>query len=271
MALFTKTPAPISRLRAAIQSASRHDLLHSLPDRFAELVTAFENLNVHPDYRADVYALLAGAVKISNAILDHTYPAKEALTEITNLMTTLPRMIHHLTNRPTTTGFAIMVPGTKQIYPQVFSTENEGNRQLGALQKLGAFSSAMVVPVQITSDHAIRPDAPEAEPQTQAWAPQLPAAIKPNIPVHSFEPIDPLEVQDRLRDLEQTPLTGNWDQMLDEVTESEQEPITAPVEKPQIGPLAAENFQAPVPQADSKSPPAPAPGAGNINPSEATP
>jgi hypothetical protein len=264
MAFFQKTSAaPISRLRAAIQSASRHDILHSLPDRFAELVTSFENINVHPDYRADVYALLAGAVKISNSVLDHTYPAKDALLEITNLMVMLPRMIHHLTNRPTTTGFAIMVPGTKQIYPQVFSTENEGNRQLGALQKLGAFSSAMVVPVQITSDHAIRPDQPveDTQHQPQAWAPQIPAGVRPSIPVHDFEPISPQEVKDRIDDMEKWDFLGP----------QELETIEAPVETPQISPLAAVSPEGPAPQAQGETAPTAKSAPVALNPSEATP
>lgn len=267
MALFPRTASgPISKLRAAIASATRHDALHSLPESFAGLITAFEHLNVHPEYRNDVYALLASAVRIGNAVLDHTYPAKTAITEVTNLMSMLPRMIHHLTDRPTTKGLAIMVPGSGQIYPQIFNTEEEASRQLSALQKLGAASSAIIIPVQITSDHAIRPDSPPA-PQA-AWDPsQLPAGIRPglSIPVSDFDgKIDPKDLEDRLAQMEgsEFPQMDHFEDHFD---------TTAPVETRQISPLAAENIQAPVPHGEAQTPSAPSVPPVATNPSEATP
>ena len=161
MNLFARPPR-LSKLRIAISSASQSSAIRDLPDAFAELINAFDNINVHPAYREDIYKILQTAVNLGNSIIDQTYPARAAIAEVTSLMGLLPRLIHHLTERPTTQGFAIMVPYSKQIYPQVFTTEAEANAQLASLQGLGAVKAATVVPVQITSDHVVRPASPVA-------------------------------------------------------------------------------------------------------------
>ena len=186
MSVFRSSGKKPSKLREALAVSSAKDHLYNLPEYLAKLIEDFEARDVHPQYREDVYKTLAAAVNICRTVINPTFPVKPAMDEIGQLMTMLPRMIGHLTNRPTTTGWAIMIPHTREIFPSVYSTEAEAQAQLRQLQNFSPSIRGTVIPVRLTSEIAQLPEAPKrtiewpvpATPQLEAEDP-IPDGIRP--------------------------------------------------------------------------------------------
>jgi hypothetical protein len=224
----------------------------------AGLITAFENIGVHPDYRADVFNILNTATNLGAALLDQTYPVEEAMKEVTNLMAILPRMIHHLNNRPTTSGFAIMLPATQDIFPQIYSTETEATEQLRRLQSLGAGKAALVVPVQITSSHVVRPVQQIAPPPPLAapFSPMLPPGIMPTtpppIPVLELEPEEPELMDPQALRAHLDRLDHDSAELVEVGAKTPPAPETAPEAAPAAGPVAGTS-----PPPSAETPPTP--------------
>src|SRR5262245_58725718 len=177
--MFQRLPAkPLNRLRAAIALSRSSESLRDIPDRLARIIERFNSSSVNPEYRADIFQIIEAAISMSESMVDDTYDAQEAIAQISSVMTILPRVINHLTTRPTTTGFSIMNPATSSIYPQIYSTEGEAIKALDALQQMGAARHCIAVPVKVHSTHAIQPRQPrvpvrEFDPET------LPTGILP--------------------------------------------------------------------------------------------
>lgn len=189
--MFTKRPKQaISRLRTAIALSRSSESLRDLPDRLANIITYYETASVNPEYRADVFAILNFAVVAAESMMDETYDAQDALTQVAAVMQVLPRVIIHLNDRPTSKGHSILNPTNNTIYPQVHSTEGEALQNLESLQAMGAAKHCLVVPVKVISQHAVQPRG--RLPAPPSFDPEhIPPGIMPDrqhIPVRDWTP-----------------------------------------------------------------------------------
>jgi len=250
MSMFTKPQKRTSRLAEALAVSSAKEHLFDLPDYLAKLIEDFEARDVHPEYRQDVYKTLAAAVNVCRTVINPSYPAKPAIEEIGQLMTMLPRMLLHLTNRPTTTGWAIMIPHTREIFPSVYSTEGEAQAQLAQLQAFSPAIRGNIIPVRITSEHVSAPEAPKrlVEPLLR---PDRPAALASDDPIpQGIRPPRQLSFDDLM-------------QRVARVEGEVSEGLSPPVSGAPEGPPAATNAGRMNVPAEGKSPPTATPGTGN--------
>ena len=178
MGLFkSKAPRHRSRLHQAIAESTAREHLYDLPDYLYKLIEEFEQRDVHPDYRRDVYKTLAAAVNICRTVINPTVPAKPAIDEIGQLMLMLPRMLGHLTNRPSTTGYAILMD--KEVMPTIFATSEEASHHLARFQQFGAARKATIVQVHITPNVVAQPEAPKKTVPPLVSDGPIPNGIKP--------------------------------------------------------------------------------------------
>jgi hypothetical protein len=209
------TSKRISKLRTALAGSRSAESLRDLPERLALIIERYDSLTVNPDYRADVFTVLDAAASLAESLMEDTYPAEYAMSRITQTMAVLPRVINHLMTRPQTSGFSILNPSNGTVFPQVHTTEQEANASLDALQGMGAAKNCIVVPVKVSSMHAIQPlDRRLAAPTIPVLDPDhLPAGIRPPIIPHQqnirpsswdmgWEPETPRENEHHPRDFD---------------------------------------------------------------------
>jgi hypothetical protein len=248
MSILRKRP-PASRLREAIAASTAREHLGNLPDYLAKLIEDFEARDVHPGYREDVYKMLAATVNVCRTVINPSFPAKPAIDEIGQMMTMLPRMLAHLTSRPSTTGWAIMVPHTKEIFPSIFSTLPEAEFQLRQLRNFSPGLQGVVIPVQLTSEEVRAPSAPK---RTIEWPPAAPA----------IEHEDPIPEGIKPKQL-------SFDDLMSRIATVEgavSGGLSPPVSQAPEGPPAADPLPRTTPRDDDESPRTPAGATGNANP-----
>lgn len=250
MSILRPSGKKTSRLREAIAVSSAKDHLYNLPEYLAKLIEDFESRDVHPQYREDVYKTLSATVNVCRTVINPTFPAKTAIEEIGLLMTMLPRMLHHLANRPTTTGFAIMIPHTREIFPSVYSTEAEAQAQLRQLQGFSPNIRGAVIPVRLTSEVVTAPVAPK---RTIEWPPAAPVLEHDDPIPEGIKPQRQLGFSDLLSRVQA--IEGDMDQHIPPLSENAPE-----------GPPAAASAARTEPRAPDESPPTGAGGPGNAIP-----
>ncbi len=167
---------PISRLREAMLMSRVSENLLDVPDKFANLFELFASPHIHPRFREDIHRVLSGAVDLGLAMANPSYPATLASEAIANQMTILARLLGSLSERPTSDGFAVMLPSSRQLVG-AFTTREEANRHSKLLCELGG-KTCEVVPVQITSTIAVQPKA-LASPEVVAAPKEFPSVLAP--------------------------------------------------------------------------------------------
>lgn len=181
----TRRKDPTHRLREALHLSRASEDLDTLPDRFASVIARYEASDLDPRFRSDVYAVLKGAVDIAEAMVDLTFPVERASEVIGEQLGVLSRVLLYLQSRPTSQGFAILLPESQQLVGQ-FSTREEAEQHLRSYRGLGLSANCLVVPIAITSMHAVQPRArrlpapvrPALETQAPLSSP-LPNGIRP--------------------------------------------------------------------------------------------
>lgn len=174
----------VDTLRSIIALSKTGEVLHEIPERLANVISRFDSVPLSPDFRHDIYSILATSLDLAEALIDATYPIEHASSQIAAQMQTLSRVLQHLNHRPSRQGYSILVPSTQVLIGQ-FSTAQEADVYMQNLRALGAMGEAMVVPVKMTSLHAIQPrmvmPAPQPAPDPMMTDP-LPKGIVPNQP-----------------------------------------------------------------------------------------
>jgi len=195
--MFKSQRSQMSKLRTVLSLSRNAEALRDLPERLTEIIDRYDTANMNPEYRTDIFTILDSAVAMAEALLDETYDASVAIQQVTAVMSTLPRVINHLSTRPTTMGFSILNPANATVYPQVYSTEGEAHKNLESLQHMGAARHCLVIPVKVHSQYAIQPKRVRlAPPRLPPTGPipldsnYIPNGIKPsltNVPTHEWE------------------------------------------------------------------------------------
>jgi hypothetical protein len=239
MSFLRPSQRKISKLRQAIAVSNAKANLYDMPERIAALIEDFESRDVHPAYREDVYRMLNSVIEVCRIVINPSYAARPAIEQIGELMQMLPRMLLHLTDRPTTAGWAIELD--HKLLPQVYSTQEEANTHVGHWRRAGTGARVVVVPVQITSQHVSSPG-PMGKP-----APDIPVLCTGDIP----EGIKPAP---RL----------TFDDLMERVTKAEAEggDISRAVQAPGRPREPAQGAL----QGAGESPPTGRPGPGTANP-----
>lgn len=171
-----------SVLREIISMSKTGEVLHHVPERLASIIDRYDHLNVDPHFRHDIYNILSSSIDIAEALVDPTFPIEHATEQVARQMEVLTRVLRHLNKRPSRTGYSILAPQNKVLYGQ-FSTVEEAESQLAGMQAIGGPSYALVVPIKITSQHVVQPQAqPIPAKQSPIADGALPQGIIPNQP-----------------------------------------------------------------------------------------
>ena len=170
-----------SRLRDVLNYSKAGEVLHSVPDRLADIIERYDATASDPHFRHDIYNILSGSIDIAEALVDETFSVEHALEQVARQLEVLSRITRYLNTRPQRLGFSILIPKTHQLIGQ-YSTEAEAKSALANMIAFGANTkNAIVVPVKIVSQHAVQPQEPHP-PATQEAAPEphaIPSGIKP--------------------------------------------------------------------------------------------
>ena len=152
---------PFARLRSLFSSDERLAALEAVPGRLEAVVSRFEETN--PRFRDDVFAIIETSLTLAEMLSDETYNAKTGVSRAVELQATIGRIILHLEDRATLTGYGVLVPSTRSLHQGFFATPNEANRALDGLHRLGLEGGAEVVPVIVVAGTAVRPRALPAQ------------------------------------------------------------------------------------------------------------
>lgn len=158
--------------RSAKPAAAKHDntfklrkvvanneQLQHLPDAFASILYQFDHSHCHPELLRDIHILLSTSVSLAEALVNDTIPTSTAMQASTSILGILQRIIVFLeTSRPGRDAFAVLLPETGTFLPSVFASREEAESQVLALRQFSR-NSFVVVPVKVTSQHALQPKA----------------------------------------------------------------------------------------------------------------
>lgn len=181
MNIFRKrSEGGINSLREALHLSSASESLDDLPERFARIISQYENLNVHPQFRQDVFNVLNGGADIALAMVDETFPVEQASAVISAQLAILSRVLLHLQSRPALNGWSIMHPGPAPQLFGHFSTRVEAEQQLSRYCSVGVSQNCVVVPTKVLSLHAIQPAMQRLE---------VPKSLEPKSPEPELAPI----------------------------------------------------------------------------------
>lgn len=173
-------------IKELIASSRQSESLHLVPDRLANVIKRYDELDIDPHFRHDVYNILSGAIDIADALVDNTFPVEQAGKAVARQLEILARALTYLQARPAKLGFSILVPET-HVLTGHFSTKEEAENMLETLSNMGISKNAQIVPIKIISQHAIQPHAPKTTspepkhtPATHILSGPLPTGIVPN-------------------------------------------------------------------------------------------
>lgn len=161
----------IETLRMVISRMRTISPLYHLPDRFADLIDIYDRAPVNAAYRQDIFNLLSCSVDTATHLATPTIDASEALQLINHQITILTKLSTYLSNRPARIGYSILSPQTNTLLGQ-YNTKAEAEQFLASLGSLNHDKHALVVPVKIVSQFAVRP-APAPEPDPAPLSPLI--------------------------------------------------------------------------------------------------
>lgn len=179
---------PTSALRALLNATARSENILSIPDRLAAVIQAYDQIDVDPQYREDIFNVLQSSILLAETLVDNSFSSETACEQIADQIEILSRALRYIQRRPVNRGFSILLPRSRTLVGQ-FSTEAEANSHIKILQALGAAVDAKVVPVTIRCEEAIQPDAyiPEVphQPVQQIAAQENRTTTRSGVPLPS--------------------------------------------------------------------------------------
>jgi hypothetical protein len=248
-----KRREPMKTIRDVIGMSRNSEILETVPDRLANVIAKYNDLEIDPHFRHDVYNVLNGAVDIAEALVDPTFPVEHAGEQISRMLEVLSRANRYLQTRPSKMGFSVLIPDADP--PQLsghFTTRQEAESYMDTICALGGSKNCMVVPVKILSQHAVQPkpitrNITPPSPSPSIMHGPIPSGIRPKVetptrlpgeaPDLDFNPeVSPPESEPKLP----LPATPALDIPMVKATPDKNPPFTLPTIEERMKALEAE-------------------------------
>lgn len=146
-----------TNLRDVLASTRHSEYLSTIPDRLEAIFRLYDELNLSPDARQDIYQLLNSTCSLAEALTDSTFPADRASHEVSLILQVLARVNSHLASRPALTGFIVLHPDTGAIMSQFFHSDTEAHLHRNRMLTMGMTPRCQVVAARLISEHVVQP------------------------------------------------------------------------------------------------------------------
>lgn len=143
-------------LRELLSMARSSETLQAIPESLANVIARYDNLDIQPEFRQDIYNILTNSILLAESLVDDTISVEDANAAAADQLAIIARLIMYLQTRPTKTGFSILIPSSKSLVGQ-FNTREEAEHQIEILRSMGSNADCRVVPIKISSLVAVQP------------------------------------------------------------------------------------------------------------------
>lgn len=186
---------PNQSLRTTVLNLSEaSDGLRRMPERLAEVLRAFDNRQLDPNFRRNIYEVLNGSVEIAQALASPTFPIDPVITRISQQLYILSTILNYLNTTPENTGYALFSPSKGKLTGH-YTTELEAKQVLAGYRAMGMSSDCEVVPTRIKALYQSQPYASPLLERVQ-FGPSGEADVQV-VPTKA-EPLPPTTLQDTM-------------------------------------------------------------------------